>query len=67
LTFTNPDWIKLADAFDCKGIRCENATDLPAALTEAFAANTPTILVVPIDYSENMKLTERLGEITGRL
>ena len=67
LTFTNPDWIKLADAFGCTGIRCENAADLPAALTEAFAADTPTILVVPIDYSENMKLTERLGEITARL
>ncbi len=67
LTFTNPDWVKLADAFGCKGIRCENAADLPAALTEAFAADTPTILVVPIDYRENMKLTKRLGEITARL
>jgi acetolactate synthase-1/2/3 large subunit len=67
LTFTNPDWVKLADAFGCKGIRCENAADLPAALTDAFAADTPTILVVPIDYRENMKLTQRLGEITARL
>ena len=29
----------------------------------AFNAEAPCLLVVPIDYRENLKLTERLGEI----
>ena len=67
LSFTNPDWIKLAEAFGCTGIRCEKSAELPAALADAFAANTPALLVVPIDYRENLKLTQRLGEIAARL
>ena len=63
LAFENPDWVKLAEAFDCHGVRCERAEDLQGALAEAFAADRPSILALPIDYAENMKLTERLGEI----
>ena len=63
LAFENPDWVKLAEAFDCHGVRCERSEDLKGALAEAFAADRPSILVLPIDYAENMKLTERLGEI----
>ena len=63
LAFSNPDWVKLAEAFDCRGIRCSRAEDLGGALEEAFASDVPTILALPIDYRENMKLTQRLGEI----
>ena len=63
LAFENPDWVKLAEAFGCHGVRCERAEDLKSALSEAFAADGPSILALPIDYAENMKLTERLGEI----
>lgn len=63
LAFENPDWVKLAEAFDCHGVRCERAEDLKSVLAEAFAADRPSILALPIDYAENMKLTERLGEI----
>ena len=67
LTFTNPDWCKLAEAFGCVGIRCDDSSQVGHALQEAFATDAPAILVVPIDYRENMKLTERLGNITCRL
>ena len=67
LTFTNPDWSKLAEAFGCRGIRCEDSTQLGSALEEAFSVDSPMLLVIPIDYRENMKLTERLGSITCRL
>ena len=34
------------------------------ALKEAFAiTDRPSVIVVPIDYSENMKLTKRLGQL----
>ena len=64
LAFGNPDWVKLAESFGCHGIHCTESGGLMAALEEAFSADTPTILSLPIDYAENMKLTERLGQIT---
>ena len=30
---------------------------------EAFAGEGPALLSLPIDYEENLKLTERLGQI----
>ena len=57
------DWTKLAESFGCKGVRCERADDLGAALEEAFSADVPAILSLSIDYRENRKLTQRLGEI----
>ena len=67
LTFSNPDWCKLAEAFDCKGLRCDDSTQLGSVLAEAFAADRPVLLAIPIDYRENMKLTEPLGTITCRI
>ncbi len=63
LKFGNPDFVKLAESFGCQGLRVENSRDLAAALEEAFTYNGPTLLTIPIDYGENMKLTERLGNI----
>ena len=63
LTFGNPDWVMLAEAFGCKGIYVDSSSELLGALEEAFGAETPVILALPIDYGENMKLTERLGRI----
>ena len=64
LAFTNPDFVKLAESFGCKGIRVNNSRDLPAALEEAFTSDSPVLVVIPIDYRENAKLTERLGQMT---
>ncbi|MCP3905672.1 MAG: acetolactate synthase large subunit [Planctomycetes bacterium] len=63
LTFTNPDWVKLAEAFGCTGIHVTESGALMDGLERAFAVDGPAILVLPIDYSENLKLTERLGKI----
>jgi acetolactate synthase-1/2/3 large subunit len=63
LSFGNPDFVKLAHAFGWYGVRVENARDLRPALEKAFAADRPALVVVPIDYDENQKLTERLGNI----
>ena len=37
--------------------------DLPAYELEAFQTEGPSLVVIPIDYRENQKLTERLGNI----
>ncbi len=63
LTFNNPDFVKLAESFDCVGIRVENSADFKPALERAFAADKPVLLSLPIDYRENALLTKRLGRI----
>ncbi|MEM7229273.1 MAG: acetolactate synthase large subunit [Planctomycetota bacterium] len=63
LAFENPDWIKLAEAFGCTGIHVDNSKSLRGALDEALNTDGPVILSLPIDYRENLKLTERLGQI----
>ena len=63
LSFGNPDWLKLADSFGWSAHKAENSKDLIAVLETAFNEQGPSLVVVPIDYRENMILTERLGNI----
>lgn len=63
LAFGNPDWIRLADAFGWQGEHVKNSRDLAPALDRALDDAGPSLLVVSIDYRENMKLTERLGRL----
>ncbi len=63
LSFGNPDWLKLAESFGWNGHHVQNSCDLRPTLENAFTETGPSLIVVPIDYSENEKLTRRLGEI----
>ena len=64
LSFDNPDWLQLASAFGWGGHYVKGGAELKTVLLQAFAEQGPSLVVVPIDYRENMKLTERLGEIS---
>ena len=62
--FQNPDFVQLGEAFGCFTKRVESCDDFRPILREAFAqTERPSLIIVPVDYSENMMLTERLGEI----
>ena len=63
LSFGNPDWLQLSEAFGWQGHRVENSRDLAGVLEEAFREEGPSLVVVPIDYRENLLLTERLGNL----
>ncbi|MFQ5716522.1 MAG: thiamine pyrophosphate-dependent enzyme, partial [Nitrospinales bacterium] len=63
LTFNNPDFVKLAEAFGCWGKRVESSASLKPCLEEAFDAGKPAILTLDIDYGENIRLTRHLGNI----
>ncbi len=63
LSFTNPEWMQLAQAFGWHGHRVSNSSKLQSVLQTAFAEDGPSLLVLSIDYRENMKLTEQLGNI----
>jgi acetolactate synthase-1/2/3 large subunit len=62
--FTNPDFVKLADSFGCPAWRCESAGDLPRRLEQALALDVPSLIVVPIDYSIDVSISEELGTQT---
>src|SRR4029077_13687047 len=65
IEFKNPDFVKYAESFGAKGYRVESANDLIPTLEKAFADDTVVIIDCPVDYSENMKLTKRLKELTS--
>jgi acetolactate synthase-1/2/3 large subunit len=48
-----------------KGYRVERTADLAPILKKALAEPTVTIVDCPVDYRENMKLTERLNSLTS--
>jgi acetolactate synthase I/II/III large subunit len=56
LTFGNPDFVAYAAAYGARGRRVTTASGLAPALEEAFSAGGVHLIVVPIDYSENVRV-----------
>jgi acetolactate synthase-1/2/3 large subunit len=61
--FGNPDFVQLAQAFGLPAFLIAEADDFAPALTRALALEEPSIIAVPVDYGENHRLTETLGEV----
>ena len=64
LAFTNPDFAAMAESFGMWGRAIDKASDIVPTLEEAFRQDGPALIAVPVDYAENMKLTERLGNVS---
>lgn len=64
LDFGNPNWMQLADSFGWNGHYVSDSTALLDNLETAFSESGPSLVVIPIDYRENMILTEKLGQIS---
>jgi len=62
--FQNPDFVKLAEAFGMPAWRCESVEDFSGALRRALAAELPSLIVLPIDYSIDVAIAEELGTET---
>ena len=65
IEFTNPDFVAYAVSFGARGYRITAADQLLPALQEALAADTVSVIACPVDYSENLRLTASLGELSG--
>jgi len=63
ISFTNPDFVKYAESFGAKGYKINSADELIPTIKQAKEDNTVVIIDCPVDYSENMKLTEKLGNL----
>jgi acetolactate synthase-1/2/3 large subunit len=59
--------VKYAESFGAKGYRINAADELLPTLRTALASDGVSIIACPVDYSENISLTNRLGELDGTL
>ena len=63
--FGNPDFVDFARSFGMAAFRPSSADDLYPTLMRALEVDGPSLVDVPIDYRENLRLTERLGALAG--
>ncbi len=61
--FENPDFVKLAEAFGARGYRVDAEDELLPILHDALHQNIPAVIDCPVDYAENLRLTEKLGRL----
>ncbi|HKT84377.1 MAG TPA: acetolactate synthase large subunit [Solirubrobacterales bacterium] len=62
--FGNPDFVKLAESFGMPGWRVNSPAELGPLLNKALAAEVPSLVVVPIDYSIDIAIAAGLGQET---
>jgi acetolactate synthase-1/2/3 large subunit len=59
--FTNPDFVKLAEGYGMPAWRCGSADEFGGRLRHALTLDLPSLIVVPIDYSTDVAISEELG------
>jgi len=62
--FTNPDFVKLAESFGMPSWRCGSADEFGERLRHALGLDVPSLIVLPIDYSIDVAISEELGTET---
>jgi acetolactate synthase-1/2/3 large subunit len=65
--FGNPDIVKYAESFGAKGYRINSADELLPTLQAALEDDGVSLICCPVDYSENLRLTDRLGGLDETL
>jgi acetolactate synthase-1/2/3 large subunit len=67
VSFGNPDVVTYAESFGAKGYRITSAAELLPTLKAALDDDGVSLISCPVDYSENLRLTDRLGELDETL
>ena len=65
--FNNPDVVTYAESFGAKGYRINSAEELLPTLRAALDDDGVSLISCPVDYSENLRLIDRLGELDETL
>ncbi|MGH3577474.1 MAG: thiamine pyrophosphate-dependent enzyme, partial [Mycobacterium sp.] len=65
--FSNPDVVSYAESFGAQGYRLTSADELLPTLKAALDDDGVSLISCPVDYSENLRLTERLGQLDDTL
>ena len=59
--FDNPDLLMLAKAFGIQGFKVKSIGEFQSILEEALKLNAPSLVDVPVDYSDNPFLSQQMG------
>ena len=62
--FTNPDFVKLAESFGMPAWRIGGVDEFGERLRHALSLDVPSLIVLPIDYSIDVAISEELGRET---
>jgi len=65
--FANPDFVKFAESMGLKGYRVESAADLIPTLKTALEQDVPTVIDCPVDYRENLRFSQRAGDLSCKI
>ncbi|HET9846580.1 MAG TPA: acetolactate synthase large subunit [Nitrospira sp.] len=61
--FGNPDLMRYAQSFGAIGYRVTEPSELLPILEDALNSKVPAVIDCPVDYAENLRLTERLQSL----
>ena len=67
IKFTNPDFVKFAESMGLKGYRVESAEDLIPTLKTALIQDVPVVIDCPVDYQENIRLSQKSGDLSCQI
>jgi acetolactate synthase-1/2/3 large subunit len=59
--FTNPDFVRLAESYGLPAWRCESPDEFGDRLRHAVSLDVASVIVLPIDYSLDVAISEELG------
>lgn len=65
--FGNPDFVKFAESMGLKGYRVTSAADLIPTLKLALEQEVPSVIDCPVDYGENMRFTQKAGDLNCKI
>jgi acetolactate synthase-1/2/3 large subunit len=61
--FGNPDLVSFASSFGAVGYRVTDPSEFRPILVNALKSKVPAVIDCPVDYAENLRLTERLNAL----
>ena len=64
IKFGNPDFVKFAESMGLKGYRVNDTMELMPILKEALEQPVPAVIDCPVDYSENIRFSQKSGELS---
>lgn len=67
IKFQNPDFVQFAESMGLKGYRVNSAEDLIPTLKLALEQSVPAVIDCSVDYRENLRFTQKSGELHCRI
>ncbi len=67
IEFSNPDFVKFAESMGLKGYRVESTADLIPTLETALEQDVPAVIDCPVDYRENLRFSQRAGDLSCKI